>query len=327
VDGVLIGVCPHPLTGVTEIEDAGPKDLVFAVSARFVEKVRRSQCGLAVVPEGTVDLDCPHILVKSPYLAMSQILGAMHDYVPSEKGRSPQACVHPEAVVHKDAILHAGAFVDKGATVGANTILYPHVFVGQNSQIGSDCILYSSVTVRENCKVGNRVILQPNCVIGSDGFGFTRIGNEHHKIPQIGGVILEDDVEIGSNTTVDRGTFRDTVIGAGTKIDNLVQIGHNVVMGRGCLLASQSGISGSTTLGNFVTFAGQSGSVGHIRIGDNTVLMARAVATHDLLGGGYFSGFPCKDHKEDLKEQASTRRMVSLRKLVLKMAALLKIKE
>ncbi|MBW7875510.1 MAG: UDP-3-O-(3-hydroxymyristoyl)glucosamine N-acyltransferase [Candidatus Cloacimonetes bacterium] len=325
--GVLVGTCPHPITGVSEIDDAGPADLVFAVNPRFVDKVKNSRCGLAVVPEGTSDLVCPHILVPNPYQAMSIILGAFHEYIPSQTERSPQAFIHPEASVDPSVLVYPGVFVDKGTVVGANTILYPNVFVGQGSRIGSDCTVYSNVSIRENCKIGNRVVLQPNCVIGSDGFGFTRIGQEHLKIPQIGGVCIEDDVEIGSGTTVDRGTFRDTVIGAGSKIDNLVQIGHNVVMGRGCLLASQSGISGSTTLGDFVTFAGQSGSVGHIHIGSNTVLMARAVATHDLNGGGYFSGFPCRDHKEDLKDQAAARRMVSMRKLVLKMAALLKIKE
>ena len=187
-------------------------------------------------------------------------------------------------------------------------------------------VIYPNVTIRENCTLGDRVILQPGAVIGSDGYGYVLSEGVHHKIPQLGNVILGDDVEVGAGTTVDRGTLRATEIAEGTKLDNLVQIGHNARLGKGCLMASQSGVSGSTQVGDYVTFGGQSGSVGHIQIGDNSTVMARGVATQSLDPSSKISGFPGRNHKQYLKLLAGQNAIPRLRKDVLRILKALGLK-
>ncbi len=315
----LIGNGDALIQGVAEIEEAGMRDLAYAVSAKYVEKLKNSAAEVVLVPPGDWEFEGKTLLVaEKPYFALARILEAMDDRVLSQRGISPEAHIHPDASVASDAVVYPGVFVDAGAVIGSGVILHANVTVLSGSGIGEQSVLYPGAVVREGCQVGKRCVLQPNCVIGSDGFGFVEVAGSHFKIPQIGRVILEDDVEIGANTTVDRGTFRDTVIGMGSKLDNLVQIGHNVLTGKACLFAAQSGISGSTKLGDHVTFAGQSGSVGHIKIGSRTVVMARGVATKDLPGGQFISGFPGRDHSRDIREQAALKRVPELRKKLIR---------
>ena len=302
------------ITGVAEISEAGPHDLIYAVDKRRVDLVKESNCGLAILPQGDWDVDCPHICVKNPYLAFARVLELLNDFEPEQVGVSTKAFVHPESQIGVDVQIYPGVVIGRGAKVGDRAILLSNVAIGEDVEVGSDCLVYQNVVIRERCKIGNRVILQPGCVIGSDGYGFVYEDGVHHKIPQIGIVVIEDDVELGANVTVDRGTFRPTIIGKGTKIDNLVQIGHNVVLGQGCLMASQSGISGTTKVEDYVTFGGQSGSVGHIIIGRGSTIFARGVPTQSVKPGSKISGFPGRDHNEDLRMIATMRKLPTLLK-------------
>ncbi len=208
------------------------------------------------------------------------------------------------------------AVVDEYVKIGADAILYPHVYVGQYAQIGEKSVLYASVTVRERCRVGRRCVLHANSVVGSDGFGFTTANGVHTKVPQVGNVVIEDDVEIGSHVGIDRATTGSTVIGRGTKIDNLVHVGHNCKIGPGNLIVAQTGISGSTTTGSNVTFGGQVGTVGHIHIGGNSVYAARSGIISDMPEGVFCAGFPVQSHQEWLRMQAAMKRLPELVKKV-----------
>lgn len=304
------------ISGVSEIIDAKSSDLVYAVDARRVNQVESSDCGFAIVPRGNWEVTCPHVRVDNPYYVFALALELLDPFERERVGVSVSAVIHPEAFIGADVQVHPGAIVERGAVVGDRTVLMSNAVVGEQSRIGEDCLIYQNVVVRERCVLGDRVIIQPGCVIGSDGYGFVHEGGVHHKIPQIGSVVISDDVELGANVTVDRGTFRPTVIGKGSKIDNLVQIGHNVVMGEGCLMASQSGLSGTTTVEDYVTFGGQSGSVGHITVGKGSIIFARGVPTQSVPPGSKISGFPGREHKEDLKTIASVRKIPKLSKQI-----------
>ncbi|MEE2925011.1 MAG: UDP-3-O-(3-hydroxymyristoyl)glucosamine N-acyltransferase [bacterium] len=302
------------ITGVAEIAEAGSNDLIYAVDRRRVDLIKDSECGLAILPQGDWDVDCPHICVKNPYLAFARVLELLNNFSPEQVGISPTASIHPDSKIGTDVQIYPGVVVGRGAKIGDRTILSSNTSIGEDVEIGIDCLVYQNVAVRERCKIGNRVTLQPGCVIGSDGYGFVYEDGVHHKIPQLGIVEIGDDVELGANVTVDRGTFRPTIIGKGSKIDNLVQIGHNVILGEGCLMASQSGISGTTKVEDYVTFGGQSGSVGHITIGKGSTIYARGVPTQSIKPGSKISGFPGRDHKEDLRMIATMRKLPNLMK-------------
>lgn len=208
------------------------------------------------------------------------------------------------------------AFVDDYAVIEDGVTLYPHTYIGQYAEIGRDSVIYSSATIREHCKVGARVIVHSSAVIGADGFGFTTKDGVHTKVPQVGNVVLEDDVEIGAHAGIDRATIGSTVIGKGTKIDNLVHIGHNCQIGPGNLIVAQTGISGSTTSGPNVTFGGQTGTVGHISIGGNSVFAARSGIIGNTPEGVFYAGFPARPHQEWLRMQAHLQKITDMAKKV-----------
>ena len=305
------------ISNISEIASAQPGDLVFAVSADKVRQVESCNASFAILPKGRWNVDIPHVMVTNPYRAFAKVLELMNAYIPSLKGVHKATTLHPQAMVEPCVTLYPGVFVDAGVKIGKRTILYANVSVGMNVEIGDDCIIHANCTIREGTKIGSRVVIQPNAVLGSDGYGYTKEDGVHHKIPQLGNVIVEDDVEIGAGSTIDRGTFRETVIGRGSKIDNLVQVGHNVKMGVGCLMAAQSGVSGSTIMGDYVTFGGQSGSVGHISIGSHATIMARGAPTKDVREGSLISGFPGRDHRKHIKVMAAQERMVGLRREII----------
>ncbi len=222
------------------------------------------------------------------------------------------AFVHSDASVDSQASVADGATVSAGAKVGARSILYPGVFIGENTIVGEDCLLYSNVTVRENCILGNRVILQPGAVVGSDGFGFAKKGENYLKIPQVGNVVLEDDVELGANTCIDRAVLGTTRVGKGTKLDNLIQIGHNVVIGNNTVIAALTGISGSTQVGSQVMMGGQVGVAGHLKIGDFVNLHTRTGVMEDILEKGNYWGAPSSDFSVEMKNVAAYRQLPEL---------------
>lgn len=325
LDGEWVGSLEGSICSLSEIDSASKEDLVYATNEKYIVALKNSNCGVAIVPHGDWDLAFPYIMVDNPYFAFAKVLELFQNSNSSVTGISSRAHVHSGAQLGYNVTLYPGVFIDEGVVIGDNTVVMANVSILKNTHIGSDCLIYSNVSIRENSILGDRVLIQCNAVIGSDGYGFVYNQGQHYKIPQIGRVVLEDDVEIGANTCVDRATFGETRIGAGSKIDNLVQIAHNVQMGKGCLMASQSGLAGTTKVGNFVTFGGQSGSVGHINIGSKSIVYARGVATQPLAEGSQISGFPGRPHKEELRALASARKIPSLLKNVKKILKHLKL--
>ena len=218
------------------------------------------------------------------------------------------------------------AFIDDNAKIESGAVIYPHAYIGQYAEIGENTVVYSSATVREYCKVGKRCVIHSSAVIGSDGFGFTTKDGVHTKVPQVGNVLVEDDVEIGAHVGIDRAAMGSTVIGHGTKIDNLVHIGHNCKIGANCLIVALTGISGSTIVGDNVTFGGQTGTVGHITIGGNSVYAGRSGITNNMPENSFCAGFPAQPHAEWLRMKAAEKKLPELVKKIHKLEKLLESK-
>jgi UDP-3-O-[3-hydroxymyristoyl] glucosamine N-acyltransferase len=272
VDGKTEGQESLEIRGVAGLEAAGPDELVFAESERAVVAAASSRAGCILVPQGVVIPGRTTIAVPRPKLAFVRAAEALLPMPVPAPGIDSTAIVDREAVIAPDASLGPCVVVERGAQVGAGSRIGAGAFLGECAVIGKDCTLYPRVTIYAGARIGDRVILHAGVVVGSDGFGFVFADGRHQKFPQIGQVIIEDDVEIGSNSTVDRGSLGVTVIGQGTKLDNLVQIAHNVRIGRYCLIAAQTGISGSVQVGDYVVMGGQVGIGDHARIEDRAVL-------------------------------------------------------
>lgn len=315
LDGRLAGDEGIVITGATNIEAAGNTEITFAAPPH-IEEAKSSRAAAVLLPEDVQDFPLPAIYVKEPRVAFAKLLELFAPPLHIPAGVSPLAFLAKSAEVAEGASVMPFAVVDEYAKIGADAILYPHVYVGQYAQIGEKSVLYASVTVRERCRVGRRCVLHANSVVGSDGFGFTTADGVHTKVPQVGNVVIEDDVEIGSHVGIDRATTGSTVIGRGTKIDNLVHVGHNCKIGPGNLIVAQTGISGSTTTGPNVTFGGQVGTVGHIHIGGNSVYAARSGIISDMPEGVFCAGFPVQSHQEWLRMQAAMKRLPELVKKV-----------
>jgi UDP-3-O-[3-hydroxymyristoyl] glucosamine N-acyltransferase len=272
VKGEVQGEASREIRGVARLEDASDDQLAFAENNhRALALAAGSQAGCILVSEGALLPGRTAIAVSHPKLAFIQAAEVLHPALPPSPGIHPSAVVSPEARLSATVSVGPGVVIEPGVRVGEATRLAAGVFVGQGVEIGAHCVLYPHVTIYEGCRVGNNVVLHAGVVVGADGFGYVMAGGRHWKFPQVGEVVIEDDVEIGCNTTVDRGSLGITVIGEGTKIDNLVQIAHNVRIGKHCVIAAQTGISGSTTLGDYVVIAGQVG------IGEGARIEKRAV--------------------------------------------------
>jgi UDP-3-O-[3-hydroxymyristoyl] glucosamine N-acyltransferase len=309
VGGSLEGDPGKPIVGIAPLEKAGAEEITFLSNPRYRQQALESRPGAILAAPG-VDLPGLDVIrVRDPYLGMARLLSLFHPAADPSPGVRDGAKVEGSSRVDPSAAVLAGAYVGERTSVGPGTILHPGVVVGEDCVVGSECILHPNVTVYPRSRVGDRVILHAGVVLGSDGFGFAQDDGVHVKIPQVGNVIIEDDVEIGANSTVDRATFGSTVIGIGTKIDNLVQIGHNVVVGPGCILVAQAGIAGSTKLGRGVVIAGQSGAVGHITIGDGAKIGAKSAVTHDLPPGAFVIGHPAVDAKTWKRAAAAFARL------------------
>lgn len=315
VHGVLLGEGNIEISGVTNIEDAGENDVTFAVPPHL-EKAIQSKAAAVIIPDSVTEFSKPAIRVANPRMAFTRLLEIFTPPLAVERGVHPAAVIGNNVVLGKNVSIQAYAVIDDGAHIGDNTVIYPHCYVGVEAHIGSDSLLYPNVTVREKCQVGSRVILHSGAVIGSDGFGFVTAEGRHVKVPQVGNVVVEDDVEIGANATLDRATTGSTIVKKGTKIDNLVHLAHNVVIGEHCFLVAQTGIAGSAKVGNYVTFAGQSGSAGHITIGDRCIFAARSAPINDVAAGSFCAGFPARPHKEWLRGEAGIQKVPDLIKKV-----------
>ena len=306
----------HRIDAAAPLETAGPHDLAYMDNARYGEALAATRAGICLVaprfaarvPAGTAGF-----VLRDPYRVYAGLLGRLHPDAlrPGSqfgaRGIAPGAHVHPDARLEDGVTVDPGAVVGPGAEIGAGTVIGPGASIGPNVRIGRDCAVGAGVTL-SHALVGNRVILHPGARIGQDGFGF-HMGATHLKVPQVGRVIVQDDVEIGANTTVDRGASRDTVIGEGTKIDNLVQIAHNVVIGRHCVIVSGVGISGSTTLEDYVVLGGQVGVVGHLRIGRGSQIAGSSNVNRDVPPGSRWGGTPAKPVRAWFRELTTLARL------------------
>lgn len=302
------------IRGVAGIDEAGPDQITFLANAKYRAALAATRAGAVILDRPIDGLGAAQVVTPDPYYAYSRLVRHFYAEPYRSSGVSSQAAVAAGARLGRDVSIHAFVVVEDGAVIGDRVTLHAGVFVGRDSRVGDDSILYPNVTVREGVALGRRVILHSGAVIGSDGFGFATHNGRHEKILQVGSVVIEDDVELGANVTVDRAALGVTRIGRGTKVDNLVQIAHNVSIGEHCLIVAQVGISGSTTVGNSVTIAGQAGAAGHVTIGDGTVVAGRAGVTKDIPPRSVVSGFPAMPHDEWRASQAAVARLPELRK-------------
>lgn len=298
------------IAGLAKIEQAQSGQLSFIANPKYAKYAETTQASALLV-----DFDFPassHTLlrIKNPYFAFLQLAKRFYQQAPQiEIGVHESAVVGDGTEIGANAAVGPHVFVGKKCRIGKDAVIFPGVFIGDNCEIGDNCVLYANVSIREQCKVGDNCIIHPGAVIGSDGFGFAFEGGQYHKLPQMGIVVIEDDVEIGANATIDRATLGETRIGAGSKIDNLVQIAHNVQIGRHTAIAAQAGISGSTKVGDYVLIGGQAGFVGHMTVGDKAKIGAQAGVTKSIAEDQFVSGYPARPFRTEMREQASLARL------------------
>ena len=318
VDGDIVrGELDLLVDGIASLDEAGPSELSFLGNEKYRAQYLATRAAAVIVPRGVTEGPESSALIAADNPSFAFGLAVKHFVASLARTFTPG--IHPRASVDESARLdpakvrvHAGAVVMAGAEIGDGSEIGPNSVVGENARIGCDCLLHANVTVSERCTLGDRVILQPGAVIGSDGYGYEVVEGRHVKIDQVGIVEIQNDVEIGANTTIDRARFGRTVIGEGSKIDNLVQIAHNVQLGKHCLLVSQSGVAGSARTGDYVVVAAQAGVGGHVKIGAKSVLAGRAGATADLEGGQTYSGMPARPFMEEQRSRAMVRQLPKL---------------
>lgn len=310
--GRVHGDAGRVIAGIQPLDRAGPDDLSFIAHPRYRSAAGTSRAAALIVGSSDRVSGRNLIVVDNPYAALASVMGLFFESVPPEPGISPQAVLGEDARCGPDVSIGPFAVVGRRCRVGDRTVIMPHVVLGDDVRIGADSVLHAGVVVYARSVLGERVIVHAGSVLGSDGFGYAETDGSRAKIPQVGNVIIEDDVEIGACTTIDRATFGSTVVGRGTKVDNLVQIAHNVVIGEGSILVAQAGIAGSTTLGSRVILAGQSGAAGHLKLGERTVVGAKSAVLQDLPPGSFVIGHPAVNHREWKKERAAARRLPEL---------------
>ena len=311
--GSLEGPADRVVSGVKGLEQAGPGDVAFLANPKYLKYLEGCRAGVVLVSrDQPVPPGLAVIRVDDPYLAFAKLLTEVskRPYVPG--GVHPRAVVEPSATLGRDVTIHALAYVGPGAVIGDRVVLHPGVHVGQGAAVGSDTVLHPNVTLYHGCKVGDRCIIHAGTVIGSDGFGFAPDGDRYFKIPQIGIVEIDDDVELGALNAVDRAATGRTYIGPRVKTDNLVQIAHNVEIGEDTLLVSQVGISGSSKLGRRVVLGGQVGMVGHITLGDGVQVGAQAGVTKSVPAGEVLLGSPAIGHRLFMRLNALTKKLPQL---------------
>ena len=317
VGGRLVGTADPVITGAAGLEDAGPGDLTFVARAGLLGRLAACRAAAVLLGPG-MTADRPAILVDQPYAAFALVLGEFA----ADPDRVFPPGVHPTAVIAPDADVAGAAsigpycVIGAGVRLGSGTRLGPLVTLGADVAVGRDCLLHGQISVREGCILGDRVVVQPGAVIGSDGFGYLPGPAGMVKIPQVGIVEIQDDVEVGAGACIDRATTGRTVIGAGSKIDNQVQIGHNVRVGHNCALSAQTGIAGSTVIGDGVTAGGQVGIGDHLNVGAGSKLGGKSGVWRDLPPGSTVFGYPALDRKEFFRMISAMRRLPALIKRV-----------
>ncbi len=310
IKGNIFGNAKIEIENVAKIEDAKPGDLTFLYLSAYEKYFLTTKASVVIVKpdfKQTRD-DITYIVAASPEKAFFEIIRKYFTPDFPLQGIDPTASVHIDAKIGNDVAIGKNVVISAGCFIGDSTKIFHNTVVMENTEIGSNCLIHPNVSIRENCKVGNYVIIHSGTVVGSDGFGYSTDENGvYQKIPQIGNVIIEDDVELGSNVSIDRAAVGSTIIKRGCKIDNLVQIAHNVILGEDTVISAQTGISGSTKIGKHCILAGQAGLVGHIELGDNVVITAQSGVSKSILKPGYYMGSPAMEIKAQQKMQAQIR--------------------
>ncbi len=314
VGGRLIGKGDLAIAGVAGLEDAGPTQLTYVSADRFLSAARASRAAAFVTHTDAPELERPHIVVSNPSYAFAVIVQQFFVAPPVPRGIAAQVHRGEGVTIGDHPSIWPNVTLGDRVRLGHRVTLYPGVFLGDDVVVGDETVLHPNVTVREGCRIGSRVIVHAGTVIGSDGFGYVQHEGRHQKIPQVGIVVIEDDVELGANVTIDRATFGTTTIKRGTKVDNLVQIAHNVTIGEHSILVAQVGVAGSTTLGHHVVVGGQAGLNDHITIGDQVMIAAKSGITKDVPSRQVMSGYPAQPHDQMLRIWQVTARLPELRK-------------
>ncbi len=313
IDGSVRGDASMPISGVNAIADAGPEEITWLADPEYAGQLAGSRAGAVIVPRGFGETRMPAVLVDSPKAAIITVLGRFAPPVPRPAaGVHPTALVAPTARLGKDVAVGPHAVIEERAAIGAGSVIHANAFIGADVILGRDCMIWTGVVIRERCTLGERVVIHPNTTIGADGFGFEYLEGRHVHIPQIGTVVIEDDVEIGANACIDRAKFGATRIGRGTKIDNLVQVAHNVVVGADCLLVAQCGIGGSARLGRGVVLGGKAGVRDHAQLGDGVQGAACCCISKDVPAGTTMVGSPALERQQFVRERAMVRQVPRL---------------
>lgn len=310
VGGTVIGDETQVLTGISSLTEANPGDVSFLANPKYETYLGETKAAAVLVANQHKAPNLVQIVVPNPDFAFARVVATYGPKaVPPPRGIHPTAMVGERVTLGTNIAVGPYVVIADGAAIGDNTVIYPHVYIGHETTIGTDSTIYPQVSIRERCVIGSRVILHSGVVIGSDGFGYASVEGVHHKIPQVGIVVVEDDVEIGANTCLDRARFGRTRIGKGTKIDNLVQIAHNVETGHHCIIVAQVGVAGSTKLGNYVTLAGQAGISGHLTIGDHAIVTGKAGVSKNIPPRMVVRGSPAQEIKACQAQEVAVRRL------------------
>ncbi len=326
VEGFVEGDENIPILGISSIEDAQDGDITFAETEKLLGSAGRSRAAAVIAPASASRealaaassgiAPKPLIRVKNPRFAFAQALRIFAPEPKAYRGIHPSAVIGENVSLGQNVSIHALAVVGDNVSLGDNCVVYPFSYVGDNVTLGESCVIYPHVVLHDNTQIGDSVVIHSGSVLGTDGFGYMFIENRHYKIPQIGRVIVEDDVEIGANVTIDKARTGSTRIGAGTKIDNLVHIGHNVTVGKNCVIVAQVGVSGSVEIGNGVILAGQVGIKDHVTIGDGTIVAAKTGVIGDLPKGAFVSGIYGRPHGNEMRAQALFSRLPDMNKQI-----------
>jgi len=314
IDGCVEGDENTRISGISSIEDARDGDITFAENEKLLNTAAGSRASAVIAPANGTSVAKTLIRVKNPRFAFAQVLRIFAPEPKVYRGVHPTAIIGENAKIGDNVSVHAYAVIGDNVSIGANSVVYPFAYIGDDVTVGENCVIYPHVVLHNDSEIGNCVVIHSGSILGTDGFGYMFIENRHHKIPQIGHVIIEDDVEIGANVTIDRARTGSTRVGAGSKIDNLVHIGHNVTVGRNCVIVAQVGVSGSVEIGDGVILAGQVGVKDHVKIGDGSIVCAQAGVIGDLPTGSFVSGPQARPHQQELRSQAVHNRLPDMYK-------------
>jgi UDP-3-O-[3-hydroxymyristoyl] glucosamine N-acyltransferase len=314
--GTVLGDENCRINGLAPLETAGVDKITFLANPKYASKVATTGAGAVLMAPGGEGFGRNVIEVADPYLSFAKLLTLFYVQPHAARGVMPAACIGTGVTLGENITIYPGAIIGDNVSIGDGCVIHPGAVIYNGVTVGDGSTVHANAVIRERCCLGKRCVIQPGAVIGSDGFGYAPDGSSYYPIPQIGIVILEDDVEIGANTCIDRAAIEVTLIRRGTKLDNLVQIAHNCQIGEDCMIVSQVGISGSAKIGNHVTLAGQVGVAGHLTIGDNVIVGAQSGVPGSLPANAGYSGSPVLPHKEWLKSMAVVAHLPALKKTV-----------